>query len=48
MGVGMRGGDFYNKKITFIKRLCFPVYLDDGELGVCGSLVILLRLNERK
>jgi hypothetical protein len=36
MCVGMRGRDFNNKKITFINCLAFPVYLGDGELGVCG------------
>jgi hypothetical protein len=30
-------GHFNKKKITFINCLDFPVYLGDGELGVCGS-----------
>jgi hypothetical protein len=48
MGVVMRGGDFGNKKITLIDCVAFPVCLGDGELDVCGSLVIFLRLLGRK
>jgi hypothetical protein len=47
MGVGMRRGDFSQQE-NYFYCLAFPVCLGKGELGVCESLVILLRLLERK
>jgi hypothetical protein len=40
-------GTFNNKKITYINCFTFTVYLGDNELGVCGSLTLVLRILER-